>query len=338
MNAATLRPTLIVWGGFWNDRTDILHVEELNSHASVTCYFLSEALRKHFEVIQIPGFDSLEIALDYPEAVGVLSCFQAGFTRLKGRNPGLFGEIKKAFSGQLASIIDFVSFHRYAEDHFFTVLPVGRGRKEKIKHFFSGASVHHMGWSADPQSCYPVTSDIPRVFLDHGNYGGADHTSVFVRALSKLKIDPSLPKFEVFFQGNNGIEPVALDGSWKSEQYDRQAKVSWLDLQKIYRTCSVFCVTHRESAGLGAIEAAMCGAQLMVPDDGSPFINARLLTDQLDYTVANCEESSLARALKVAIGTSMSRREKAHERLSNTNSWAIAAERIAKSNFWRNGS
>lgn len=305
----------------------------------MTCYFLSEALKQHFEVVQIPGFDLLEVALDHPEAVGVLSCFQAGFTRLKERNPQQFKKIKRAFAGRLASIIDFVSFRKYADEHFFTVLPPNKGLKEKIKHFYSGASVHHLGWSADPKNCYPEPVDIPRVFLDHGNYGGADHTSVFVRALSALQNDPSLPAFEVFFQGNNGIEAVALDGSWKSEQYDRRAKVRWLDLQKVYRTCSIFCVTHRESAGLGAIEAAMCGAQLIVPDDGFPFLNACLLTDRLDYTIAECEEGSITQALKEAIGaSSQGRRKQVHERLSKTNSWAVAAERIAKSNFWRNGS
>tara|TARA_R110001583_G_scaffold10419_4_gene48100 strand:- start:54220 stop:55227 length:1008 start_codon:yes stop_codon:yes gene_type:complete len=327
------KPQLIVWGGFWNNRTDPLRIEELNSHASVTCYFLSQALSEHFDVLQISGFDSVEAALDYPNAIGVLSCFQAGFTRLKERSPNVFSKLRTAFPGQLASVIDFVSFRRYVEDHFFTVLPPVASFKEKIKRFCSGARVHHMGWSAAPEYCYPELGTTTTVFLDHGNYGGADFTSLYVGALRGLLLDPEVPKFKAFFQGNNGIEELELGSNWFNETYDRAAKVCWLDLLAIYRICAVFCITHRESAGLGAIEAAMCGSKLIVPSDGAPFINELLLREPLDYSLADCNETSLRTALKQAILDVDERRVQRHRLLATSNSWAEAAKRIASSDF-----
>ena len=43
----------------------MLAVSELNSHASVTCFFLTQALQSEFEVVQISGFHAIEDALQH---------------------------------------------------------------------------------------------------------------------------------------------------------------------------------------------------------------------------------------------------------------------------------
>ena len=84
-------------------------LSELNSHASVTCFFLTKALQSDFEVVQISGFHAIEDALQHQDAVAVLSTFQAGFTRLYEDDPVTFGRLKLAFGSRLMSLIDFVS-------------------------------------------------------------------------------------------------------------------------------------------------------------------------------------------------------------------------------------
>ncbi|WP_135081498.1 hypothetical protein [Terasakiella sp. SH-1] len=324
------KPKLIIWGGFWTEHRENLLLEELNSHASVNAFFLRENLEQYFTIVSITSFlDALDI-LHHKDAVAVLSTFQAGFTRLKQDKPNIFEEIKKNFNGKIASIVDFASLQPYAEDILFTVLKPEKNWKGCIKRFVNRSDVIHMGWSAAAKYCTPNQKKEPtRIFLDHGHYSGDDFTGVFVSALNKLSLDTSIPQFEVYLQENKGIGSWPLGTSWHDEKYDRQQKVSWPDIMSEYGKSHIFCVTHRESAGLGVIEAAMSGALIYIPHEGSPFIRSELLETGLKHRLLPLNEEYIYKQLKADIIKGVHCQEN-REMVERTHDWSIAAKRIAQ--------
>ena len=303
-------------------------LSELNSHASVTCFFLTKALQSDFEVVQISGFHAIEDALQHQDAVAVLSTFQAGFTRLYEDDPVTFGRLKSAFGSRLMSLIDFVSLKRYQETQLFTVLPPRNNLKQILKHRFAAKHVNWMGWCASSEYCRPVATDRFQVFVDHANYGGEDHSQTIFNALSHICNSGSVPELDMAVQTNNGIETWSSDRNFPDFDFQRTSKVSWLDMQAAYGRSSLFVVTHRESAGLAVIEAAMAGARIIVPKkNGSPFINDALLSTGIDYIIAECDEHSLATTIARELTSGVDRALN-HKRLATTHDWTVGARRI----------
>lgn len=325
------RNKIILWGGFWDSFDEPLRLEHLNSHASVTAFFLNKYLSKHFKVIQINSFDNIFKALEHKDALILLSTFQAGFSRLIDNNKtGILNDLKITFKGRLCSIVDTVYNRKYVEDMLFTVLP-NRGIKNFIKKMKSGSKVIRMGWSADDESCYPV--DVPddefNVFVDHGHYDGKDYTSLYYNALREIVRGFPDRKINVFNQNNEGIVKWDFKNEYKCQLYRREAKVSWMDIIEHYRRSHVFCLTHRESAGLSIIEAAMCGAKIYIPCDKTPFISEDLIKGGLYHEIVPCDLNIIEAAIRRDIINGVDR-TKNHERVKQTNSWEIATDVIYK--------
>lgn len=322
-------PKLIVWGGFWDQHDGSLSLDELNSHASVTCYFLGQALATHFDVVQISSFLDAERILDHPDASAALSTFQAGFSRLGRERPDVLAAIRREFSGQLCSIVDLLSFDSYAEDILFTVIPPRATLKERLKRLRSAADVRHMGWCADPGQCHPRNKDdVFTIFLDHGHYAEDDHTHVFIDALNILHQDKKTPPMRVFVQGNQGIEEWPLGTPWHGERYRRAAKVPWTKIQEYYGRSDLFCVTHRESAGLGVIEAAMSGATIIIPKSPHPFISSGLVETGFARIIADCNSNDIAASIRASMDEGVDRSAN-HAQVSKTHNWQVAAANIA---------
>ncbi|MEL6746948.1 MAG: hypothetical protein AAFO79_03930, partial [Pseudomonadota bacterium] len=165
-------------------------------------------------------------------------------------------------------------------------------------------------------------------FLDHANYAGDDFTGIFIDALNNLACAPGIPAFQVRYQGNDGIVDHPLGQPWVDEPYDRQRKVPWTEMMKQYAHVDLFCVTHRESAGLGVIEAASSGATVVVPTAGTPFIARELLNDTLPHRTT----ALTAAAVRQIIGDLLVQgidRQANHDCVSKAHDWSLAAQRIA---------
>ena len=306
----------------------MLALSELNSHASVTCFFLTKALQSDFEVVQISGFHAIEDALQHQDAVAVLSTFQAGFTRLYEDDAVTFRRLKSAFGSRLMSLIDFVSLKRYQETQLFTVLPLQKNLKQIIKHRVAAKQVNWMGWCASSEYCRPLPTDRLQIFVDHANYGGEDHSQTVFKALSHVCRNSNVPELDMAVQTNNGIETWSSDRNFPDFDFQRTSKVSWLDMQAAYGRSSLFVVTHRESAGLAVMEAAMAGSRIIVPKkNGRPFINDVLLSTGIDYTITECDEHSLATAIARELKGGVDRALN-HKRLAATHDWTVGARRI----------
>lgn len=331
---------LLIWGG---NRKE-LHLENLDSHASVSAYFLTKYLSPYYDIVNLVDMDRPEQLLDHLEVDCMLSTFQYGFTSrvVKKDKQDLFLEIRKRFNGPLCSIVDSIWNERYYEDILFTVLPppAKRNRKEvSEKCFNKNILMTRMGWSADPLECFPVS--LPKgeinVFVDHPPYSSdsPDCTPQYFRAFKRFSEENPTIGLNVYQQNNQGIVKWNLDGEIDQGDYVRSNKVPWKEIIEYYQRTHVFCVTHPESAGLAVIEAAMCGAKMYIPIRKfvNPFISKKLIKGGITFTSFRHSPGfrDCSHRIKRAFERDVSRgfnREAIHQRLTRTNSWEIAARRI----------
>ena len=324
-----MKKKLIIWGGWW-DRERALSLATINSHASVSAYFLAKYLSEFYDIVRINNFYSAGRILDDTDAFAVLSTFQSGFTRMleKGREDD-YRKIRKAFAGKLCSIVDAAYLLNYNEDVLFTVRPrLGRAKSAMRNLLGNDIVIRRFGWPADPEVCFPehVPDDEINVFVDHSWYGGSmDCSHVYFEAFKHIMRRYPRLHFNFYRQNNDGIVKWDIGGLFKEPKYIRASKVPYLDIIKVYRRCHIFCVTHPESAGLAAIEAAMCGAKLYVPSFFTrSFISRDLLADGVRYAAVKIAKGSVIRALCDDIEKGFDR-EGSRAGLMNTNTWRNAA-------------
>ena len=322
------KPHLILWGGSWEPLSAPLTPETIDSHAKVSYVFLKEALSRYFEITGLDEFDKIASAELQENTIGVLSTFQAGFTQLKEKRPDMFKAIYPKLRGKMFSIIDETTSRRTCEDILFTVIKPDYSFKNRLQNFISPSKARYMGWCASPAYCYPEPSEkMFTIFLDHGHYAGSDYTHVFIEALASLEKEA---RFEVFLQGNNGVALWDFSMPWTDEIYKRANKVPWAEMMAHYRRADLFCLTHKESAGLSSIEAAMSGARLVVPHiKGDAFLHPALLAPPLDYVSTECEGEAVKACLQEQIAKGVDQ-ARLHETMAKVSSWDQAAQRIYK--------
>ncbi|MGB0719450.1 MAG: hypothetical protein ACPGRX_03200 [Bdellovibrionales bacterium] len=322
------KPHLILWGGSWDADAKPIVLGDLDSHAKVSLFFLKDALSRYFSLSCIENFDAIVAGIfDHlrEDTIGVLSTFQAGFTQLRQKKPEIYQKIVPHLKGKKFSIIDETTFRRTCEDRLFTVIAPDFAVKNRLHTLLSPSKAHYMGWCASPEHCYPEDKKSFTVFVDHGHYAGIDYTAMVMDALAKTKAERPI---RVFIQGNAGVREWDLAVPWAQETYERANKVPWAQMMAHYRQADLFCLTHLESAGLSAIEAAMCGARLIVPKtNGRAFLHGGLLKPPLDFVCVDCDAEALRACFAAQIRMGVDR-QRNHETLKAGNSWDQAAQRI----------
>ncbi|MFC1808890.1 hypothetical protein ACFL3D_02050 [Candidatus Omnitrophota bacterium] len=333
-----MKKTIIIWGG--NGKP--LSLENIDSHASVSAFYLTKYLSKYFNVINLTNMDKPEDILKYNNIYAVISTFQKGFTNriVKKNKKELFYKIRDHIKGKLCSIYDYNDNSEYHEDLIFTVrdvcernIQVARG-----KSFNSRMTFHHIGWCADPNACCPTLLNEKEIniFIDHPPYSTKvpNATYQYYDACKKFKKSNPLLKVTVYQQTNSGIKVFDLESNEKKEKdvYIRTNKVPWIDMMQLYKKIHFFCITHPESACLSAIEAAMCGAVLCIPlyRFNRPFIPRELLAHNLKHELFRYHFGNVCKLFQKHHNAGFSRIQN-HKNLSLTNSWDIAAQRIYES-------
>ncbi len=323
---------LLIWGG--NEKP--LELQNLNSHASVTAFFLTQELRRCYEIVHVLSMDAAEEILTHDDVFAVLSTFQRGFTnRLIKKGKGdLFQRIREHVKGPLCSVYDFnYDDTPYGEDIIFSVRPPSEklARQIRKKARNRNIQIKHMGWCADPGLCKPstISDDTFNVFMDHPPYvrSARDDTAAYYKA-AKLAKNAGVP-IRLFAQDNRGIVEVAGEIDQDRGMYDRQKKVPWSEIVAKYGSMHAFCITTPQSACLSAIEAAMCGAKLYVPVYrlNRAYIPSSLLTSDVPFRKFRAAPRAIARAFEEDARQRLDRAEQ-HERLARNHSWSVAANRI----------
>lgn len=332
---------VVIWGGNGLN----LDLDSIDSHASVNAYFLTAAFKElASEVINIVEMDSPEIILDHLDADIVISVFQFGFTSrvIRKNKRSIYKKIRKGYKGKLLSIIDDAFLRKYYEDVLLTVIPkelntfADIAKNLLLKILNPTLEVQTFGWSAEPSQCFPEECGHEfNVFIDHGPYdlNQIDDTNTYLKALKRLSKKFPEANINIFIQDNNGIVNVKLDKEYNKILYQRSSKVPWPKVISYYRRNHIFCVTHRESAGLAVVEAAMSGAKIYIPKKNkNSFINKKLLQQCPDYFVFDSGEENadiVFKQMSLDIKQGIDR-VRNHKILSETNSWTVSARRIIK--------
>ncbi len=322
-----MKNRIIIWGGNKKELTP----ENLDSHASISAYFLTKYLSKYYEITNLVDMDSPEEIMQYNDIFAVISTFQKGFTnRLMHKSKAdLFYKIRKHIKGKLCSIYDYnYKSSEYYEDIIFTVKQPNLRNTKKIrsKSYNPGIVISWMGWCADPGFCYPIhiPKDEINVFIDHPPYSlkAPNCTFEYYKAFKEIKQKYPHIKLKVYHQNNKGIVKCDFEGkdTFDSSLYVRANKVPWKEMIETYKRMHIFCITHPESACLSAIEAAMCGAKLYIPKDGwgRTFLGGDLIKDGVAYSVFRCNPKSIVSTFLKDMKDGFER-EKIHKTLSERN-------------------
>lgn len=178
-------------------------------------------------------------------------------------------------------------------DHCFTQIEPRRGRPEKYV---------CVGWGVDPTYSYPE-QDEKAAFLDSKVFHELSMKNV---ATVYQVYDNVLPKLNMKIYA-----PVPV--------YNEDPRLPYPDYQAILRKCHYFLCTQFGEGGITRLEAAACGALLVVPAKFRPRKTMRLLNHQLWYT-----EEDLIEALNEEVDIEANRRRALEHR------WDDVVKRMLK--------
>ena len=174
---------IIIWGG---NRQE-LKLENLDSHASVNAYFLTQHLQHYFEIINITDIDALEEILEHENIHAIISTAQLGFTNRivnKGKID-LYNKIIRHTNGILCSITDDTNTGKYYEDILFCIRPVDKVNNNIIRKRSKNDYIEivNIGWCASPDIFYPeeTNNNEINIFIDHAPYNRKAMSVLFGR-------------------------------------------------------------------------------------------------------------------------------------------------------------
>jgi len=287
-------------------KPDINHIFRFNA---VVAWNLSKAFKKqgyetNFVYADGKSWRRLQIP---PKADHTISISSASMLLLRGTHwrgqhyPENIKEATKKYrqkiesstNGKITVYLD-ADYSGWADyfDHIFTVVkPMPKSPKKYV----------YAGWGADPEYFYPEQKE-KAVYLDTLDYGGVykgKYDKIYdtyrkVLSESKIKLYDPLPKY-------GGI------------------RLPWSEIQKIMRKCHYYCCTALGESGLTRIEAATCGALLVIPRS---FYKPRTMAS-LAHKIWNTK-ADLVKILKTKTNP------KAIRKKALTHSWNKTASRILK--------
>lgn len=206
-------------------------------------------------------------------------------------------KIRKSTTGKITMYIDadYGGWGGYFDHVFTLVKPLPRSSKKYV----------YAGWGADPKYYYPQQAGpaLPRsIFLDclmYGYYKGKYDKiyDTYKQVLSASKI--------------NVHNPLA--------DYLKTRRIPWPEMQKILRKCHFYACTQLGEGGLTRIEAATCGAMLVIP---RPFYRSRSM-GSLEHRIWDTK-ADLVKILKTKTNP------KAIRKKALEHSWDKVASRILK--------
>ena len=202
--------------------------------------------------------------------------------------------LRKTTNGKLTVYLDadYKEWEKYF-DIIFTVV--------ELLPITSRTYYRYVGWGADPKYCYP-DQDERAVFLDslmHGYYDNKFNKiyDIYKKTLSALDLKVYNP--------------------WP--RYHGSVRLLWYQVQELLRKSHYYCCTQLGESGLTRIEAATCGALLVVP---RPLYRPRTMAS-LEHRIWDTEDD-LIKILKTKTDPQAIRKK------ALAHSWDKVASRILK--------
>lgn len=171
----------------------------------------------------------------------------------------------------------FNRLRSYIKKKIITIAPTSKiVGKEDILLYYVGKNkkkCFKINWTADKFELYPEQKDYDkiRILVDHKYYGKED--SRIAKVDQTEQIIKSLLKYK---EKNKNIEIIQIETESENKyriieseedisNYNRHQATSFKNIFKIYRSASLFFVTHPECMGLSTLECNMAGCKVLIP-------------------------------------------------------------------------
>lgn len=209
-------------------------LKELNSFNHVVAWFLHEAFEKM-------GYPSKLVCESgrIPPADDTLIISNTAMLRMRTDSSDYRDMMRRSTRRILALYLDsddcISASNARPYDIVLTVVPLRTNNKTFV----------HVGWGADPRYCYPAQSE-KIVFLDREcEVGDLSQQRQLYQVYSRVL--PTTGKKILHY--NDLFSP----------------KIPWMEVQKVFRKCHYYCCTQYGECDISRLEAATCGALLVIP-------------------------------------------------------------------------
>lgn len=238
-------------------RNEASKVEDLIAFNGVVAWSLRKAFRKQGVKARLVS-DKQLYEEDIPEADNSIA-ISSWVMRSIRDDAKIRTKIRNATRNKLVLYLetDYGHWEKFF-DYVFTVIKPTHGQERYL----------YGGWGADPEFFYPE-QDEKAIFIDslmyEYNYGKAiDDAYDLIKEVFSLPEENLKTGKSVVYETVVGGDPITV--YMPNPIYKTLSRLPWPEMQKIMRKCSFHLCTQRGEAGLPRIEAATCGALLLVPE------------------------------------------------------------------------
>lgn len=187
----------------------------------------------------------------------VISAKAMVMIRASGQSQKLcYERLRKATTGKMTLYLDS-DFGRWGKI-FDCVFTLAKPQRLRPSYFYAG-------WGANPEFCYPEQRE-RSVYLDSLKipYHNGKFDDIFDILRDVLKI--SEHSLETTKSITQTLPNLNMTLYMPVPRYNKRFKtIYWPEIQEILRKCHYYCCTQLGEGGLTRIEAATCGALLVVP-------------------------------------------------------------------------
>lgn len=215
------------------------HLETINAPSEIYTWFLHRAFVEDGVDVRLVNESKLLKEMP-PRADHTIVISSANSHSI--RDVKHIKKLRSFTTGKLTCYMNIDKMRRGSEqyfDHCFTQIAPRSSHLEKYI---------YAGWGVDPNLSYPE-QDGKAAFLDSK---GLYRSMVQKTKKAYQTYDNVLPKLDI-----KVYNPVPV--------YNKSKRLPYLDYQTILRKCHYFLCTHFGEGGLNRLEAAACGALLVVP-------------------------------------------------------------------------
>lgn len=223
------------------DLTEGGTLDQYFSFNMTTSWFLRAALEKQGHTCRvIPSREIMTCPIPKADHTLVTSAIAMKAIR---KNTDYLERVRRSTKGKLTLYLD--AAYAYWDKIFDVIFTV-------VKPFTKSSSKYvYAGWAADPEYCYP-DQRARAVFCDslmYGFYNG--------------RLDHIYKQIETVFAEFRETESLTIYCPFPD--YHNRQVITWPSMQRILRRCHFYVCTQDGEGGLTRIEAATCGALLVVP-------------------------------------------------------------------------
>ncbi|WP_434462189.1 hypothetical protein ACMV5L_01825 [Serratia plymuthica] len=223
---------------------------------------------------------------------------------------GVISVLQSRFHGAVTQICDGALYDKVPVDINFTIKDVPDINEITPRLNESSLTWNiPVGWGADESLFYPEPpeKETLSIFVDHANFDcKTDYSLTIIMNIAQGRstfLAQGYSQLRVRTLTDDGVIDINLDEI--SVRPFTRCHVPNEQLAAELRGCDIFIVTHRESIGLTALEAAKCGAYILcpeatIPEDRLMRLPHQVITFPINWQLVLNKPSKVVCAAKVA--------------------------------------